>query len=97
MKIRNIAVCLLFGLILLNGCAMVSDVVPAGKDTFRLSGTNPGLGATGAGIKTELYEKASEFCVKQGKVFEPIDSSDVDYRVFSHLANAELTFKCVDK
>jgi uncharacterized protein YcfL len=84
-------------LMLLAGCASVSDIVPAGQDTYRISGSNLAIGASGTQIKTDLYKKASDYCAAQGKVFEPVDSSSVDYRVFRGTANAELTFRCLPK
>jgi hypothetical protein len=86
-----------FPLLILNACASVSDIVPAGQDKYMISGSNLSVGASGSQIKTELYKKASDFCATQGKVFEPIDSSSVDYRVFRGTANAELTFRCLPK
>ena len=82
---------------ILTACASVSDIVPAGKNKYMVSGSNLAIGASGSQIKTDLYKKASEFCTAQGKVFEPVDASSVDYRVFRGTANAELTFQCIPK
>ncbi|MFP3982872.1 MAG: hypothetical protein ACLFV2_04190 [Desulfurivibrionaceae bacterium] len=79
----------------LAACTTTSGIVPAGPGKYMISGGNPAIGASGAEIKNELYKKASDFCAEQGKVFEPLDTSSVDYRVFRGTANAELTFHCV--
>jgi uncharacterized protein YceK len=94
---KMIFLCLLVFLMLLSGCASVSDIVPAGQDKYIISGSNLAIGASGAQIKTDLYKKASDYCAAQGKVFEPIDSSAIDYRAFRGTANAELIFRCLPK
>lgn len=84
-------------LMLITSCASISDIVPAGQDKYRISGSNLAIGASGGQITTELYKKASEYCTAQKKTFEPIDSASVDYRVFRGTANAEVTFSCLPK
>ena len=81
----------------LTSCASISDIVPAGPDTYLVTGSDLSIGASGAQIKADLYKKASDFCATQGKVFEPVDTSSVDYRVFRGTANAEVTFRCISK
>jgi len=83
--------------LMVSACTTTSDIVPAGQDKYMLSGGNLAIGASGAQIKTELYKKASDYCVSQGKVFEPVDTSSVDYQVFHGTANAEVTFRCIPK
>ena len=84
-------------LLLLTSCSSISEVVPAGSGKYMLSGTNLAIGASGSQIKTDLYKKASDYCKEQGKIFEPVDSSSVDYRAFRGTANAELVFSCISK
>ena len=79
----------------LTACTTTSGIVPAGPGKYMISGGNLAIGASGSEIKTELYKKASNYCAEQGKIFEPLDTSSVDYRVFRGTANAELTFHCV--
>ncbi len=83
--------------LLLTACASISDIVPAGQDKYIVSGSDLAIGASGAQIKTDLYKKASDYCGAQGKNFEPVDSSSVDYRAFRGTANAELIFRCSPK
>jgi len=82
-------------LMLLTSCSSISEVVPAGSGKYMLSGTNLAIGASGSQIKADLYKKASDYCKAQGKNFEPVDSSSVDYRAFRGTANAELIFSCL--
>jgi len=88
---------LLLTFILLTGCASTSEIVPAGKNKYMVSGSNLSIGASGSQIKTDLFKKASDYCTSKGEIFEPVDTSSVDYRVFRGTANAELTFRCVPK
>ena len=83
--------------LILVSCTSISDITPAGQNKFIVSGSNLSIGASGTEIKTELYKKASNYCSAQGKVFEPVDTSSVDYQVFRGTANAELTFPCIPK
>jgi hypothetical protein len=84
-------------MLLLTACSTISEVVPAGSGKYMLSGTDSAIGASGSQIKTDLYKKASDYCKEQGKTFEPVDASSVDYRAFHGTANAELVFSCVPK
>jgi putative hemolysin len=84
-------------LMLLTSCSSISAVVPAGSGKYMLSGTNLAIGASGSQIKTDLYKKASDYCKEQGRIFEPVNSSSVDYRAFRGTANAELVFSCISK
>jgi hypothetical protein len=84
-------------LMLLTSCTSISEVVPAGPGKYMLSGTNLAIGASGSKIKTDLYKKASDYCISQDGIFEPVDSSSVDYRVFRGTANSELTFSCLPR
>lgn len=88
---------IILSVLILTACASISDIVPAGSDKYLVSGSNLAIGASGSEIKTDLYNKASDYCAAQGKVFEPVDTSSVDYRVFRGTANAELTFRCISK
>jgi len=87
---------LLFVLFLFS-CVSITDIVPAGPDTYRISGMDRSMGASGENVKTELFKRASDHCALQGKTFEPDSSSSKDYQVFVGLANAALTFHCVSR
>jgi len=96
MEINRLSILLVI-MMILTSCTTTSKIVPAGPGKYMLSGGNLAIGASGAEIKTELYKKASDFCMAQGKIFEPVDSSSVDYQVFHGTANAEVTFRCIQK
>ena len=94
MIVKNIS--LLF-ILLISSCASTSNIVPAGPDTYMISGYDRSIGASGGIVKAELFKQASDYCTKENKVFVPVNSSGVDYKVFRNLANAELTFRCFKK
>ena len=94
MIVKNIAP--LF-ILLISSCASISNVVPAGPDTYMISGYDRSIGASGGIVKAELFKQAADYCTQQNKVFVPINSSGVDYKVFRNLANAELIFRCLSK
>ena len=74
--------------LMLTACVSISEVVPAGKDTFIVAGDDSLEDTSGASIKTTLYKKANAHCETMGKKLLPVDES-----VSSHAA--ELRFRCV--
>jgi hypothetical protein len=96
-NLKNKCIFSILSFLFLTSCASISNIVPAGPDTYLVSGSDLSIGASGAQIKTDLYKKASDYCATQDKVFKPVDTSSVDYRVFRGTANAELTFRCISK
>jgi len=79
----------------LAGCVSISDVVPAGKDTWMVAGTNSRIGADST-MKAGLYKKASDFCVSKKKVLVPV-SQDYKFLVIGRPASADLFFRCLDE
>ena len=51
---------------LLSGCALISDPMPMGNDVYTLHATG-GTYSSQAGLKSDLWKEATEFCAKQGK------------------------------
>ena len=84
-------------ILFLTSCVSISDVVPAGPDTYRLSGKDRSMGANGESVTTELFKHASDHCALEGKTFEPVNSTSENYRPFVGLAHAELTFHCISR
>lgn len=80
---------------ILTGCTSMSEIVPAGKDTYMVTASDLSMGASGSTLKAMLYKKASEYCEKQNKELLPVNDASVDYRVFRGTANSELTFRCL--
>jgi|TARA_R110001592_G_scaffold229914_1_gene486592 hypothetical protein len=76
--------------LVLVACASITEVVPAGKDTYVVAGDDSFEEISGASIKTTLYKKANEHCEMMGKKLFPLNES-----VTSHAA--ELRFRCLDE
>ncbi len=81
--------------LLLAACVSVSDVVPAGKDTWMVAGTNSRIGADST-MKTDLYKTASDFCAAKNKAFTPV-SQNYTSIVIGRPASAELVFRCLSE
>lgn len=75
-------------LAMIVSCASITEVVPAGKDTYIIAGGDSSETISGASIKTDLYKKANIHCEAMGMKIMPLDES-----VFSH--SAELRFRCL--
>lgn len=72
------------------GCASVTEVVPAGKDTYVVAGDDSLEAISGASIKMSLYKKANTHCEMMGKKLLPLNESVSTYA-------AELRFRCLDE
>uniref|UniRef100_UPI003AF7EDDD hypothetical protein n=1 Tax=Thiolapillus sp. TaxID=2017437 RepID=UPI003AF7EDDD len=68
---------------------MVTEVVPAGKDTYVVAGEASVGETSGAIIKTSLYKKATS-CESIGKKFLPLNDSKSSY-------TADLRFRCLEE
>lgn len=79
--------------LLLASCVSISDVVPAGKDTWMVGGSNTRIGADDT-MKADLYKTATAFCAKQNKMLVPISSNHINI-VIGRPGNAELIFRCL--
>ena len=71
-------------------CASVTEVVPAGKDTYVVAGDDALEGTSGANIKTDLYKKANAHCETMGKKLLPLNETVSSY-------TAELRFRCLEE
>ncbi len=79
--------------LLLTACVSVSNVVPAGKDTWMVAGSNSRIGAD-AIMKADLYKTAADFCAGQDKIFTPVSMNYI-HLVIGRPASADLTFRCL--
>ena len=79
------AICLMVA-----ACVSITDVVPAGKDTYVVAGDDSLEGISGASIKTNLYKKANTHCETMGKKLLPVNESVSSYA-------AELRFRCLEE
>jgi len=74
--------------LMVAACASITDVVPAGKDTYVVAGDSEIN--SGASVKTDLYKKANAHCETMGKKLLPVNES-----VSSQAA--ELRFRCLEE
>jgi hypothetical protein len=80
----------------LAGCASTSEVLPVGKDTYRVSAEMSGNFPSWSDVKGLALKRANEHCESLGRQI-------VEGRWQTHGArgwtplNAELTFQCVPK
>jgi hypothetical protein len=79
--------------LLLPSCVSISEVVPAGQDTWMVGGGNSGIGRD-AELQADLYRTANGFCVGQNKKFMPVSSNQVTL-AFGRPGSAQLTFRCL--
>ena len=85
---------LLAGLAVLVGCGS-SGPVPIGNDMYTIYRKgNSSLTSTGE-IKVMVMREANEFCTKQGKILQMVNTNQgTGYAAFPE---ADVTFKCVAK
>jgi len=88
MKCTKLLFLFLFPII--SSCVSITDIAPAGKDTFIIAGSDGMEGVSGVSIKTELYKKANLYCENNGKKFMPVSDASRSY-------DAELTFRCLNE
>lgn len=88
MNHRYILVFLFVGI--LGACATSTSVVPAGKDTYLIAGSDAWEATSGNKIKVSLYQKANSYCQGIGKKLQPLDESVSSYA-------AELRFRCLSE
>lgn len=72
----------------LTACVSMTEVTPAGKDTFLIAGSDSWESTSGLTIKTKLYQKANLFCESTGKKFMPLSDASNGY-------SAQLRFRCL--
>jgi hypothetical protein len=96
LKIQNILfIC--FAVLMLFGCAGVTDVVSTGKGTYMIA-THGTMGwSSGGAQKAQAYTQANEFCAGEGKVVEVISASDSGNGGFGKISSAQIDFKCLLK
>ena len=76
----------------LAGCSS-SGVIPMGKDTFMISKqSSTGFHSAGS-VKADIYREGYNYCVSQGKEFQPVSDRGVDGVPGRSYANAEIQFR----
>ena len=76
--------------LMVTACTSITEVVPAGKDTYVVAGDDSLEETSGASIKTNLYKKANAHCETMGKKLLPLNESVSSYA-------AELRFRCLEE
>ena len=79
--------------IAISGCSSVSEVMPVGKDTYRVSSEMGGQFPSWSDVKGLSLKRANGFCSEKGRYMEEGKWVTHGARGWSPL-NAELTFRC---
>ena len=83
---------LLMIVVLLAGCGTItSEIIPAGKDTYLISGHGYAKKAPEAIMV--LYKEANDYCKKIGKLFVPISTESQNFDLYSSSVN--MHFRCL--
>lgn len=82
--------------ITLLGCASTSEVMPVGKDTYRVSAEMGGQLPSWADVKGLALTEANKFCQEKNMYMEEGGWETHGARGWTPL-NAELTFKCISE
>jgi predicted small secreted protein len=91
MQIQIKLVVILLSLLLAACGTTTSEIIPAGKDTFFISGR--GYAVTSSNAFPHLYKKANAFCNEHGKLMNPVSSHSE--KVDQMSSSVELTFRCL--
>jgi hypothetical protein len=95
MKGKNVFCILVTAIVLLlNGCAVTSDVKTSGDGAYRVTSMADVYRGGSIGASRKSMEKASEYCVSQGKQIVKLDQESKQLNSFG-LGGASLDFKCV--
>jgi hypothetical protein len=91
-KLFLIIVVSILGLV---GCSFMSpEVISTGPDTYTVtSGTS--IGFSSAGVRTEVYRAANEFCAKRGLVMVPVSIDAREGELGRHPPSATLVFRAL--
>lgn len=78
------------------GCASVSEVIPAGKDTYLVGANVRGGMTSDAEVTGMSVKRANEFCAAQGKQVEVISSTNSGTQGWTP-QNSQVMFRCIPK
>lgn len=87
----------LISTLVLTGCAS-SGVVPVGKNKYMIADSNA-MYWEGGSVMVDIVKEGTEFCAKQGKQFELLDSKTEDHQSGyfgggQRTASAQIYFTC---
>jgi hypothetical protein len=74
----------------MTACVSITEITPAGKDTYIIAGSDSMEATAGVNIKAKLYQKANEHCESIGKKLMPVGDASSGY-------SAQLRFQCLDE
>lgn len=80
-------------LFLLAGCTSPTGIVPIGSGVYMSSKLGGMSTYSGGVVKAELFKEAGEFCAKQGKQVQALNSTSLDTIAYNY-ASAEIQFRC---
>lgn len=81
--------------VMLYGCAGVTDVVPTGKDTYMVASHGTMGWSSGGAQKANAFTQANDFCQKMGRIVEVISTSDSGNGGFGKISSGQIDFRCV--
>lgn len=96
LALKNTVICA-FSLILFNGCASHTGVIPVGSDTYMIAKQQatgfPGLG----NLRSEIINEGTQFCLRQEKDFKlvGVEETQPPY-ILGNYPRSEIHFKCID-
>ncbi|WP_076566071.1 hypothetical protein [Janthinobacterium sp. TND4EL3] len=79
----------------LVACQSVSDVVPAGQDTYLVGATVRGGMSSDAEVTAISIRRANEFCVAKGRRFEIMNAANSGTQGWTP-QQSQVMFRCVD-
>ena len=81
----------------ITGCAS-TGIVPYDKGTYMVSKQSAaGIFGTPDGVRADIYKEANEYCNRQGKAVETVNTEIKGAIPFVRTGSAMIVFKCVEK
>ncbi|WP_219116107.1 hypothetical protein [Janthinobacterium sp. UMAB-56] len=80
---------------LLAACQSVSDVVPAGQDTYLVGATVRGGMSSDAEVTAISIRRGNEFCAAKGRRFEIMNAANSGTQGWTP-QQSQVMFRCVD-
>ena len=78
-----------------SGCVSVTDITPAGKNTYMVGTSAKGGLMSDAEVAAKSIKKANEFCASKNQVIQIISTNSSGVQMWTPQENT-LMFSCVD-
>lgn len=78
------------------GCQTITDVTPAGADTFMVAASGKSGGGAAADERAIALKRANEFCEARHAHLEVLNTSLVD-PAFGRSPSAQIDFRCTSQ